>query len=326
MSASFSFGRWRMSGGVRSRVVAGGIVAVVVSLLFAGPAIAQPATELPVTYSFAAAATTAAAHPDTSPPGANDWSCRPTSAHPRPVVLLHGTVLNMTIDWQALSPLLKNNGYCVYAFNYGQEVDVSRLNLFPGSAKAGGTDAVPASAGQLAEFIQRVESATGSPQVDIVGHSQGGMMARYYLKFLGGASSVDHLIGLAPSNHGTTLLGSSRLPGVAQTLSMGFGQSVTDQVAGSPLLTDLNAGDETVPGVSHTVIETIHDEVVTPHTSAFLAGPDVTNISLQSQCPQNFSDHVSITYDRLALSHTLHALDPTYPIASCDPSVPLIGG
>jgi hypothetical protein len=33
------------------------------------------------------------------------------------------------------------------------------------------------------------------------------MMPRYYLKFLGGASSVHTLIGLAPSNHGTTLDG-----------------------------------------------------------------------------------------------------------------------
>ncbi len=38
----------------------------------------------------------------------------------------------------------------------------------------------------------------------MVGHSQGGMMPRYYLKFLGGASKVDDLVGLAPSNHGTS--------------------------------------------------------------------------------------------------------------------------
>ena len=33
------------------------------------------------------------------------------------------------------------------------------------------------------------------------------MMPRYYLKFLGGASKVNTLVGLAPSNHGTTLDG-----------------------------------------------------------------------------------------------------------------------
>ena len=49
--------------------------------------------------------------------------------------------------------------------------------------------------------------ATGASQVDIVGHSQGGMMPRYYIKFLGGAAKVHTLVGLAPSNHGTTLDG-----------------------------------------------------------------------------------------------------------------------
>ncbi|OEV22738.1 lipase, partial [Streptomyces nanshensis] len=48
-------------------------------------------------------------------------------------------------------------------------------------------------------------------QVDIVGHSQGGMMPRYYLKFLGGAPKVNALVGIAPSNHGTTLSGLAAL-------------------------------------------------------------------------------------------------------------------
>jgi hypothetical protein len=37
------------------------------------------------------------------------------------------------------------------------------------------------------------------------------------------------------------------------------------------------------PRVSYTVIESANDEVVTPYTSAFLSGPGVTNILLQSQ-------------------------------------------
>jgi triacylglycerol esterase/lipase EstA (alpha/beta hydrolase family) len=56
-----------------------------------------------------------------------------------------------------------------------------------------------------------VLTATGAAKVDIVGHSQGGMMPRYYIRFLGGAATVHTLVGLAPSSHGTTIGGLTTL-------------------------------------------------------------------------------------------------------------------
>lgn len=54
------------------------------------------------------------------PPGANDWTCELSKAHPEPVVLVHGLTGNQATNWQTYAPLLKNNGYCVYALTYGQ--------------------------------------------------------------------------------------------------------------------------------------------------------------------------------------------------------------
>ncbi|MFD0535909.1 esterase/lipase family protein [Actinomadura luteofluorescens] len=138
-----------------------------------------------------------AAHAETSPQGANDWNCKPSFVHPRPVVLVHGTFENMAFNWQKLSPALKKAGYCVYALNYGG----------PKDGPIQGIGDIPTSAGELAAFVDRVTASTGASKVDIVGHSQGGMMPRYYMKFLGGAAKVNRLVGIVPSNHGTNMSG-----------------------------------------------------------------------------------------------------------------------
>jgi triacylglycerol esterase/lipase EstA (alpha/beta hydrolase family) len=307
---------WSRVGAVAAAVVALGLVAV--------PAGAAPAP-LPVVFSGAAALANATLRPDTAPAGANDWQCRPTAAHPDPVVLVHGTIENMTYNWFTLSPLLHDAGYCVFALNYGQEPGI-HIGL-PGSAETGGVGPVADSAHQLGTFVDQVLAATGAAKADIVGHSQGGMMPRYYLRFLGGAAKVGSLVALAPSNHGTTVDGLAALPGVPALLAEGLGPSVADQIAGSPFLTTLNAGGDTVPGVRYTVIESVADEVVTPYTSAFLSGPSVTNITLQRQCPLDNSDHLAISFDANALRDVLNALDPAHATApACLPTLPIVGG
>ena len=112
--------------------------------------------------------------PGISPPGANDWSCHPTAATPYPVVIVHGTFGDMTVSWSR-----------------------SRLGRSrPATASSRSTTATAAtgpmegSAAQLQRFVDRVLAATGARKVSLVGHSQGGMMPRYYLKFLGGAGKV----------------------------------------------------------------------------------------------------------------------------------------
>src|SRR6478735_3097563 len=108
------------------------------------------------------------------PPGAN-LPCRPTASHPEPVILVHGTAESMFDNWQAMSPALKAAGYCVYAFNYGS---------YNGSGAVGvyGLGDIEGSARELATEVRTVLAQTGATKVDLVGHSQGGMMPRYYLK------------------------------------------------------------------------------------------------------------------------------------------------
>ena len=219
------------------------------------------------------------------------------------------------MNWNALAPLLKNNGYCVFALNYGA--------YWPGPFLA--LDDVPGSAAELSAYVDSVLSATGAREVDVVGHSQGGMMPRWYVKYLGGAAKVHTLVGLTPSNHGTTLLGLSTIagyiPGASAVLAAG-GPALQDQRQGSAFNRTLDAGGDTIAGVSYTVIASRYDEVVTPYTNSFLSG--ATNITLQSGCFVNFTEHLGIAYDRRALRLTLNALDPA--TARTPPCVPTLPG
>jgi triacylglycerol esterase/lipase EstA (alpha/beta hydrolase family) len=227
------------------------------------------------------------------PPGAN-VRCKPGAAHPHPVVLVHGTFENRFDNWQAMSPPLKAAGYCVYALNYGPNA---------GSGKAGvyGVGRIQRSARELARFVHRVLRRTGAAKVSIVGHSQGGMMPRQFIRFLGGGALVDDLIGLSPSNHETT----HPLAAPAGIICPACGQ----QVAGSRFLRRLNRGDESPGGVSYTQIVTRYDEVVIPYASGELTpSARVTNVTLQDVCPADTSDHLQTSSDPLAIRVTLDAL------------------
>lgn len=241
--------------------------------------------------------------------GANDWSCKPTAAHPTPVVLVHATGVNQGANWAALSPMLHNAGYCVYAFNYGM--------TWLSAGRVGGLGEISASAKTLQAFVDKVLVYTGASKVDLVGHSQGGMMPHYYLEKLGGAAKVRTLVGLAPSNHGTSLSGvvtlgaNLNLIGFTNTLLWGLGvPALAQQMSGSSFQTSLFGNGDTVPGPRYVVIQTKHDKVVTPYTNAFLSGPNVKNILIQDQCPWNPVGHVGMFADSPTLQNVMNELGP----------------
>ena len=234
--------------------------------------------------------------PSGMPPGVTNAPCTPSAAHPYPVVLVHGTFANENFTWQALAPMLANAGYCVFGLNYGA---TSSTTTFGDHSY--GIDRIETSASQLAHLVDQALSWTTEPdgthatQVEIVGHSQGGMMPRYFIEHawncgalvttaygtgcteddasgIAGSARVHMLVGMAPSNHGADAYGLvpifERLFGAnTWTFPEQSCGACGEQEAGNPFLTALNGPDgslEAAPGVLYYVLESEFDEVVTP--------------------------------------------------------------
>jgi triacylglycerol lipase len=310
-----------------SRALLATVVAVVAVL--AAPALAS-AAPYPVSYDFSQGILAQGQHPDSPPPGANDWSCQPSAAHPRPVVLVHGLLANQTDNWQTISPLLANHGYCVFSLTYGTKPEVS----FPGY-QPGGLTTMEESAEQLSEFVDQVRDATGAGHVDIVGHSEGSLMPDYYVKFLGGNRVVRNYVGITTLWHGTNLAGLATINQVGKAFGLSNG---TEQVvsalcascpqflAGSNFLAKLREGGIADPKVSYTSIVTRNDELVVPYTSGIEQAPNMTNLVVQKQCPLDQAEHVAVAADPVVAQDVLNALDPKHPAAvPCTLVLPLIG-
>ncbi len=291
---------------------------------------ANSSRPLPVPYTFAAGVLAELATPGASPPGANDFSCRPSPAHPRPVVLLHDFGANMTDSWQTVSPLLHNNGYCVFALTYGTYPRVDP------TLQLGGLDYIQNSAAKVAAFVQRVLTATGADKVDLVGWSEGGLLARYYIQFDGGAKVVNADIGLAsangPTNISQLIFATAKLsPAAAAVVKLFVSGAeslipLAGQAADPTLEAQLDVHGGTSDSVHYTNIASNYDELVPPSSAFVPTGLHVTNVVLQAGCPLDLTDHLAIVADPRAMWFMLNALDPTHPSPpTCTLVVPVIG-
>lgn len=121
---------------------------------------------------------------------------------------------------------------------------------------------------------QRVMAEAHASQVDLIGHSMGGLVLRYYLKNLGGDAFARHYVSFGTPQHGTVI---GHL----------WPCTSTDQMLPtSDFLAQLNAGDETPGPAAYTSIRTNTDEIVLSTTSPILAGaanflvPDAEHLEL----------------------------------------------
>ncbi|WP_018296693.1 esterase/lipase family protein [Corynebacterium lubricantis] len=218
-----------------------------------------------------------------------------------PVILVHGTGSDRDV-WQSLSENLREDGWEVYALNFGNH----------------GTRLIEDSATEVDAYISGVLAHTKAAKAILVGHSQGGLLLRYWMRHLGGAEKTRHLICLSSPNHGTTFGGIASPLVTTKTaektmhtlIDRALGAAAFQQIAGSDFLRKTNEGGDVEPGVSYTCIATRSDAIVQPPESCFLNSNidgQVRNIWIQDLEPKG-----QVLHDEMPESeHTIRLVRAT---------------
>jgi triacylglycerol esterase/lipase EstA (alpha/beta hydrolase family) len=150
---------------------------------------------------------------------------------------------------------------------------------------------IGASANAVATKVAAIRAETGAAKVDLVGHSEGGLVNRYFLRFLGGTSVVGRYVSLGTPQHGTALAN------LGVFFANCFAVVACQQMAiGSSFLANLNSGDETPGSVAYTAIATAQDELVQPVSTAYLQD-GATNVKVQSYCWLRVVGHLGLVID-----------------------------
>jgi triacylglycerol lipase len=199
------------------------------------------------------------------------------AAAPNPVIVVAGT-FGPAFFYEPLAARLRADGYRVFVFQ------LTSL----------GTGDIAGTARDLRAFADGVRAQTGAAKLDLVAHSQGGLVARQYIRFDGGSSTVDKLANLAAPNYGTAVANIADFFGAGNCLGIVACQQMA---VGSAFLATLNAGDDTPGAVHYTDFYTVADELVRPVQNAALRSGGATNVLIQSQCPLRVVDHVGLALD-----------------------------
>ena len=172
--------------------------------------------------------------------------------------------------------------------------------------------ALPAQASQLFEQQARTleavvgaEEKAGRGPVDIVAHSNGGVLARYWARHYNGAGRARVILTLGAPQHGTTLAD------LAFTAAPQLCTPACHEVRpSSTFLKALNKQPATA-GIAWVSAYTDNDNVVTPATSAVLRG--AINVRLQAVCADAVVDHSGLLGDPLALGLVVDELQAPVP-------------
>ena len=227
-------------------------------------------------------------------------SCPSSSgARPESVLLVHGTATNSAESWSwNYVRALPGLGFVVCT------VDLPDRSLGD----------IQVATEYVVYAVREMAARFGRP-VDVIGHSQGGLEARWALRWWPGLRRlVDDDVSLGTPNHGTSdadwyCRGRSCPPAVQQLR--------TD----SRFLAALNQGDETPGDVSYTTVASLDDEVVRPVQSPALVG--AVNVVVQDLCPGRPVHHAGFLHDAATFAVVLDALTRPGPAdpEAFDPAV-----
>jgi len=151
-----------------------------------------------------------------------------------PVILVHGWT-GRAADMSVMRDAFTAAGYPAYTVDLPGQNNVVNAQV-------------------IADLVDRARAETGAVRVDLVGHSMGGLSARWYLKRLGGADKVRTYVSMGSPHYG-------------YPLACFLGEQDGGQMCPSnPFLVDLDAGDDTPGKVVYTTIRSTKD------------APDVTRL------------------------------------------------
>jgi len=169
--------------------------------------------------------------------------------------------------------------------------------------------------------IRRMHALSGR-RIAIVGHSQGGMIMRWALRFWPRTRKiVQEVIGFAGTNHGSNIIPALCVPSCAPSL--------WQQDSRSDFIEALNSRQETFKGIDYTEVYSHLDEFVQPNTSdngtSSVHGPGrIMNVAVQDICQASTTEHLFIgTIDPAGWALELDALTHKGPAdpGRVDPAV-----
>lgn len=189
--------------------------------------------------------------------------------NPRPILMVHGVIHNRSAFVPMIREMKDANWKNVFTINY---------STLHGS--------LTAMVEELAKRVEQICETTHSPQIDIVAHSLGGIVSRYYMCLGEGRGRVKHLVTLGTPHQGTD----------TSFLLRGFtlGALNSDLRKNSYLISLLN--ETSLPkGARLTSIYSKYDWVVWPRGSCHVEGlprHSFKNVEIED------SSHMSLLYSQ----------------------------